>query len=305
MKNMLFKWAARLFVPDVAANMAREGTMDTSAPDAADEQFMVVEDNGSDVTVFCWAGMAVLFAGMPAFEFRKLLVGQGDRFNLVFFRDLRRIGYMEKPDGSDGGVEFFQDKCQEIMDRLDSRYNICVGASAGASTAIFFGSRLKMDHVIAFGPIFDADLYTDGKQQLRHYLNLKLLFTEPQAWFEVIMMMLGAYAVKNKMRKRFGPEAINDVVAAYQNAQPRPKATVFHGKYCEPDRVQAHLLDPYPEVEFMPVETGRHNVAAVLKKQGKLADSIVDAIHRGLEERGFEPTTSPEEEAAPAAVAGK
>ena len=301
MKNFLFKWTARIFAPDVAANMDREGTMSTDAPSVADEQFMVVEDNGSDVTVFCWAGMAVLFAGMPAFEFRKLLVGQGDRFNLVFFRDLRRIGYMEKPDGSDGGVEFFQEKCQEVMAQLGSRYNICVGASAGASTAVFFASRLKMDHVIAFGPIFDADLYTDWKQQLRHYLNLKLLVTEPQAWFEVIMMMLGGYAVKTKMRRRFGPDAINDVVGAYRNAVPRPKATVFHGKYCAPDRVQAHLLDPFPEVEFVPVESGRHNVAAILKKQGKLAETIVDAIHRGLEERGIEATESPREEAAVAA----
>ena len=298
MKNMLFRWVARIFVPDVAANMAREGTMNTDAPDSADEQFMVVEDNGSDVTVFCWAGMAVLFAGMPAFEFRKLLVDQGDRFNLVFFRDLRRIGYMEKPDGSDGGVEFFQEQCQEVMERLGSRYHICVGASAGASTAVFFGSRLKMDHIIAFSPIFEADIYTSWKQQFQHYFNLKLLFTEPQAWFEVIMMMLGGFAVKWKMRHRFGPDAINDVVGAYRKATPRPKATVFHGEHCLPDRVQAHLLDPFPEVEFVPVKTGRHNVAAVLKREKKLASAIVDAIHRGLDERGVEVQQRPKAELA-------
>jgi hypothetical protein len=301
MKNLLFKWAARVFTPDVAANMAREGTMDANAPESADEEFMIVEDNGSDVTVFCWAGMAVLFAGMPAFEFRKLLKSQDDRYNLVFFRDLRRIGYMEKPDGSDGGIDFFQQKCQEVMDRLGSRHNVCIGASAGATTAIFFAARMKMQHVIAFGPIFDADLYTHWKQQLRHYFNFKCLFTEPQAWFEVIMMMLGGHVVKRKMRKRFGEEAISDVLAAYRNAQPRPKATVFHGKYCLPDRVQAHLLDPYPEVEYLPVETGRHNVAAILKRQGILADSIVDAIHRGIEERGLPSTESPQK----AAAAGK
>jgi len=300
MKNILFKWAARIFTPDVAKHMAREGTIDANAPASADEQFVVVEDNGSDVTVFCWAGMAVLFAGMPAFEFRKLLMNQGDRFNLVFFRDLRRIGYMEKPDGSDGGIDFFHDQCVEIMERLGSRYHICVGASAGASTAIYFGSRLKMDHIIAFGPIFDADRYTHWKQQLQHYSNLKLLFTEPQAWFEVIMMMLGGYVVKKKMRRRFGPEAIGDVVAAYRDAHPRPKATVFHGKHCLPDRVQAHLLDPFPEVEFLPVDTGRHNVAAILKREGKLADTIVDAIHRGLDERGFHSAAESPREAATA-----
>lgn len=288
-KNFVFKWVARIFVPEVAANMSREGTMSADTPVGPDEQFMIVEDNGSDVTVFCWAGMAVLFAGMPAFEFRKLLVDQGDHFNLVFFRDLRRIGYMEKPDGSDGGVEFFQEKCEEVMAQLGSRYNICVGASAGASTAVFFGARLKMNHIIAFSPIFEADLYTHWRQQLRHYTNLKLLMSEPQAWFEVLMMIFGGYAVKWKMRRRFGPDAINDVVAAYRTASPRPKLTVFHGDHCIPDREQAHLLDKFPEVEFAPVQTGRHNVAAVLKKQGKLADSIIQTIHRGLDERGVTP----------------
>lgn len=72
--------------------------IDTFTQEEIEKSFSV-ENNGADITIFCFASGAVLYAGLPTFEFRKILQDTGCKLNLVFLRDIRRMGYHVAPDG--------------------------------------------------------------------------------------------------------------------------------------------------------------------------------------------------------------
>ena len=269
--------------------MEQEGTFDfqeggaTRVVDRSD--YIEVEDNGSDVTIFSLAGMAVLFAGLPRYEFRRLLKENGNKYNLVFVRDTARAMYTKAPDGSDRGIAFFEDAIMEVIEQLGSKYNIALGASGGGAGAFFLCHRVPFNQIIAFSPAFPVDVYLAKGAMLRTFFDFKKLLTEPTAYFEVVLVTLGALHVFRTLRRRLGDRPVPDLLEIYLDAYPKPpRASIFFGERCRPDREQATRLGHVPSITLRPVDSGRHNCAADLKKRGQLGTAILAEVEAGVAE---------------------
>lgn len=285
LKNAAFQWSMRIFMPGLAKQMQQEGTFELKeGKEIAEEDYMLVEDRGADVTIYAFSGIDVLFAGMGRFEFRKLLENIGQEYNLVFMRDLQRFAYQVAPDGSLNGREFHTNAILDVKKRLGSRINIALGSSSGGQSAFYFASVCGMDGVIAFGPAFPYTVYTRYRYLLQAILDIKHLLWEPSGYFEVILVCIGARYQRNKIAKMVPPGWKPwDVLETYLAASPRPRATVFYGRYAPPDARQAKLIESIPEVKLIALDTGRHNSPAYLKSKGILGEYVSREIREMVE----------------------
>jgi len=134
--NVIVKLFIRIFMPGIARSLEEEGQFDfrdkVPGRDETDVSLYIdVEDNGAGVTLVCFAGMAVLYAAMPKFEFRKTLMTGRDGYNFVWVRDIHRASYYLAPDGSPNGFAFYTRIIGDALERLGSAHNIAIGASGG------------------------------------------------------------------------------------------------------------------------------------------------------------------------------
>ncbi len=256
-------------------------TVEVSAEsDQAD--YVQVENRGSDVTIFCFAGQAVLYAAMPRFEFRRLLDEDGSSYNLVFFRDVHRTCYHMSPSGAPDGLEFYEARIRDLMGELKSRHYVALGASAGGSAAIYFGTRLGLNHAIAFSPAFPLDVYTTGHPIFDNYLNLYKLVTRPGDYLENTILVPAAYWTMMRLAATVGEDKVWDPVGTYLNAEAPPRLTLFYGAKCRPDAKQAGLFGDHPHLVRRPLPSGRHNCPVCLKQQGILGKTILEEIKQGI-----------------------
>jgi hypothetical protein len=247
MKNInkiVFQYIVRTLFPDLAQGMLAEGTFnrfkDTFSTEEIAKSFEV-EDNGSNTTIFCFAGGAVLYAGLPAFEFRKILKETGCSCNLVFFRDNRRMGYHVAPDGQRNGLAFYEKKVFELIGQLKSSHNVALGSSHGGTAAFYFACRCSMNKVIAFDPVLEWRDHVGARVFLRMGQNTKI-FTAPRLYMKNMAVNVGAQVILNKMARELGEDALWDVLKEYRGHPRRPRATVFYGKRYWLDALQAKLI---------------------------------------------------------------
>lgn len=266
-------------------------------------QYIQIEDNGADVTIVSFAGMAILFAGMPQFEFRRILRESAKGCNLVFVRDMRRTGYLEAPDGTATGADFYTRLVGDALERLGSTYNIALGASAGGAEAFYLASRLPIHQIITFAPAFPPEVYLEWRTQLATYFNIRQLLREPAAYFEVLLVTLGGVYLHRRASRLLGKDWMPDITASYQGIEPEPpRATIFYGERSIPDRNQALMHQDIPQIHVRPLPTGRHNCAGFLKKRGQLGEALSKEIEAGRSEwaskrETADPNPRPEETA--------
>ena len=279
MKEKILRAVTRLIAPKLAANMERGGTGGITEFGAeAMEQYVEVEDRGSDVTIFSFAGLAALYAGLPSFEFKKMLRSEGEDYNLVFFRDIRRLCYHVTPDGEPGGLDFYEASIREVMSRLGSRHNVAMGVSVGGSAALYFAAKCGMQQVIGFSPGYPLTVYCSPLNQMRTFFDLPRLVLHPKAYAELAFVTLGTGWSYRQLCRMLGEENLWPVLNAYKAATPRPKATIFYGEKCRPDARQADSFDGLAKVKKVPVPTVYHNCAGFLKDRGELAKVIHQEI---------------------------
>ena len=286
--NALIKLFIRLFFPGLAKDLATEGQFDfrdkTVSPEAVDpSDYLMVEDNGSDVTIISFAGMAVLYAGMPRFEFRKMLQDDRKPYNLIFVRDIHRSCYYMRPDGSSDGPAFYEKLVGDALARLKSSHNVTLGASGGGAAAFCIGSGLPIHHIITFNPAFPLEEYQNGRNQWGAWGDVRKLIREPGAWLEVVLVMLSARIMWRRVCRLVGHENIPDIVARYAQRRPNPvPATIFYGERNRPDAWQARKLAVFPMVTLKPVDSARHDSMGDLKKRGQLRAALRNAIEEGI-----------------------
>ncbi len=279
MKEKILRTVTRLIAPKLAANMEREGSGGITEFGANEmEQFVEIEDRGSDVTIFSFAGLAALYAGLPSFEFKKMLRSGGEDYNLVFFRDIRRLCYHVTPDGEPGGLDFYETAIRDAMARLGSRHNIAMGVSVGGSAALYFAAKCGMQQVIGFSPGYPLTVYCSALNQMRTFLDLPRLIFRPKAYAELALVTLATGWSHRRLCKMLGEENLWPVLDTYAAAQPRPQATIFYGEKCRPDARQATSFDGVAEVKRVAVPTVYHNCAGFLKDRGELAKVIHQEI---------------------------
>ena len=244
--------------------------------------YMMVEDNGADTTIIAFAGIAILYAGMPQFEFYRMLKRIKTPCNFIMVRDIHRSAYCLAPDGGVDGPGFYENAINEALAKLNSKYNVALGASAGGAAAFFFSGKVPIHHIITFSPGFPVDVYTNIWTRLRVLFDARALIREPGAYAEVLLVTFGASFYTGRIRRLTRGNTKRDALESYLSARPQPpRVTLFYGEHCLPDRKQAESLRHIDTIQLRPLPTGRHNCASYLHKKGILISTLNDEVDRG------------------------
>ncbi len=237
------------------------------------------EDRGSDITVIAFTGMAIRYGGIPQFEFKKILSQEGDRYNHIFVRDVRRSVYFRSPQGGNNGLQYYQELIQDAISHLPPSFNVAIGISSGGQASFLFCNRLPIHHILAFNPSFPTDLYA-SESLLRLALRPKLLFTDHMSYFESILMVLSVGAVLKRQRRLLGRENIPDEIQCFLSTRSQsPTATIFYSQRNPPDFRQAMRLRGTPGITLKPLNSARHVCLKELRGNGELGPLIHHEIH--------------------------
>jgi hypothetical protein len=283
--NKLLRPFARLLVralfPGIANSLEAEGQFDLrDRPSGAGgldlSRHIDVEDNASDTTLVCFAGMAVLYAAMPKFEFRKTLAETGGSYNYVWVRDIYRSSYDLAPDGSPDGLAFYTRIIDDALATLGSKRNIAIGASGGGAAAFAFSGVLPIHQVIAFNPAFPLDAYGSRKNICAVLFDIRKLLRKPNDYIEVVFVTLSARYLVKRNQRIVGAKNMTNPLECYLRKQPPARATIFYSTACRPDTQQIEQFNDIPSVSVKPIESARHNCMGELKLRGELASLIHD-----------------------------
>jgi hypothetical protein len=291
LKNTFIRTGVRIFFPGIAKNLEEERVFEViEAGDDVDlERYISVEDHGAPVTVICFAGMAVLYAAMPRFEFRKTLQESGRDFNFIWVRDPHRCWYRRAPDGSGKGFQFYSEIIQEALDKLPSKHTIAVGASAGGAIAFLLSASLPINQIVAFNPVFPLEVYCSAASRRRVLFDVKKLLRNFNAWFESVLVTFGTAFIWKRSENLDGLEETPATLAAWQNGAAPARTAVFYSTRNRPDTEQAEPLRSLDGIILTPVESERHNCMAELKSRGELGKVIVAEIDASLAARKQQP----------------
>lgn len=279
--DFIFKWTLKIIQPAEARRMEQDGALALPKMAGAlpeDMDYVYIDDRGADLTVFAYSGMDSLFAGRARYEFRKLFSSLEVPCNLVCFRDPRTAAFHVGFDGVTPGIDYYSARTKEIMEQLGARYNVALGSSSGGQAAFAFATRCGMDKIIAFSPAFPHSVYRAPVNVLKSFFNVPVLFREPQAWLETMIVTIAVIWMEDVTARRARlaePLKIWDTWSWYENAgAARPQASVYYGARSIPDVRQARMLSQFPQVTLTPVDTARHNCPAVLLKRGQLHEVL-------------------------------
>ena len=282
----------RRFMPGIAAALEEEnqfGRLEGPEGSLTDTTlYLQVEDNGAEATIVAFAGMAVLYAAMPRFEFKKMLQETGGTYNFIFVRDVFRSSYRRAPDGSGDGIAFYRRIVSEALQHVGAKENIAIGMSGGGEAAFRISGGAPIHRIIAFNPAFPLERYGSWSNLFHEALSLKKLICEPGAYVEVLLVILSVFYLLKHNKKLLGREDPELPLRDYlQRAVP---ATLFYSARCRPDARQARSLNGISSVLLCPVESKRHNCLADMKEQGVDRLFLKEAL-RGAD--SFRPKTAP------------
>jgi len=280
----------RRFFPGIAKSLEHEGQFDfrdkrSSGNKAALPSCIEVEDNGSDVTLICFAGMAVLYAAMPQFEFRKTLTEAGAHYNFLWVRDVHRSFYCRTPEGAPGGYDAYARIVGDALTGLKSTFNVAIGASGGGGAAFAFSRTLPINQVITFNPAFPMGEYCSNRSMWRAVLDVKKLLVAPRDYFEVMLVTIGAGYLWKHCCRVLGAENMPDSLEHYVGNRPDLRATIFYSDHARPDAEQVLPLKNVSWITLKPVDSGRHNCMGQLKQRGEFGKVIQEVIQSALSVR--------------------
>lgn len=279
LKNAGYKAGMRLFMPDLARQMEADGLLDLPKDGEAPRiEYMKVEDNGADLTIFAFSGLDVLFAGLARYEFQGVLKKLGAHANFVFVRDVHRMGFQLKPDGTPGGPEFYKAEIIRVKQQLGASRNVGIGSSIGGSAAFAFGTACELDELILFGAAFNFDGFAAPSMIWKCALDWRKLFTEPRAYLELLIVTLAARWARKGLDARVGEQNVTKPMELYAQSHRKPAITLLYGQTSWPDAAQAALIAGFPRTRLVPLPTGRHNTPAFLKARGELVPRIAQAL---------------------------
>lgn len=279
MKNLGYRLGMRMLMPDLARQMEADGLLDLPKDGESPKiEYMKVENNHAETTIFAFSGLDVLFAGLARYEFQRVLHELGTTANFVFLRDIHRMGFQLKPDGTPGGPEFYVGEIKRVMAELGSKRNIAIGSSIGGSAAFAYGVASGMDELVLFGAAFNFDGFSAPDMIWKCATDFRKLFTEPRAYAELLIVTLAARWARKTFQAKIGEENVPKPLDLYQQAEKKPAITLLYGETSWPDAAQAALVKSFARTRLVPLPTGRHNTPAFLKARGELAPRIADAL---------------------------
>jgi hypothetical protein len=280
-RERFFNRANRILLPHMADSIRGEASDDKFAGDdeSGAPQHIHIVDRGSDATIISFSSAAMLHAGQPTREFEGFFARHGERYNLVFLRDIHRSAYHFTPLSEPHGLEFHEAELKRTLAALGSKRVIAIGDSSGAAAAIYFGVRLGFDQIIAFSPPFPLKYWIRPSAQLHAYFNLPLLFREPSGYWEHVLLSLTVpFFFYIPIGRRCGFANIFNPIADYCAAAKRPLLTVFYGEDSRPEANIVAPLRQFPEVTIRPLPTAKHFCMGALARTGRLGSTIMGII---------------------------
>lgn len=280
-RERLFNRANSFLLPQMSRSLREEEADEafgSTTDDAAPNHIKIV-DRGSDTTVVSFSSAALLHAGEPTREFEGFFQRHGKDYNLVFLRDVHRSAYHLTPSGEPSGLAFHEAELRGALAALGSRRHVAIGDSGGAAAAIYFGTRLGFDRVVAFSPPFPLRYWIGPVAQLRAYFNAPLLLREPGAYWEhVVLASTTAFMFLLPIGLKCGFKNIWDPVAEYVAAVRRPQMTIYYGEGSRPETNILRPLRDCADVDIRPLPTARHFCMVALARTGRLGPAIMEAI---------------------------
>ncbi|GGE61186.1 hypothetical protein [Actibacterium pelagium] len=180
---------------------------------------------------------------LPPAEFGRTLHGRG--FELVFVKDFSRVWFQQGLNGVTSNRQETSAFLEELLSKLPRPWTF-IGSSSGGYAALFFGTRLSADRVLAFAPQTLVDRHTFSRfAKMRPF----------EAGF-----------------KASDPE--NDLLNCMSKTGDGPAIKVFHGNSHYKDKRQAARIAELPNVSVVGAETNTHNIAQHLRNQGSLDDLL-------------------------------
>jgi hypothetical protein len=135
------------------------------------DSYFKIEVPNSETLIVSFAGHALLFGGIPRFEFVNFFNKNFENINKHFYIDKFRTCYHKGIFGLSNNI----DETVEYLKNEIKQYKnvIFLGVSAGGYAAILFGSLLNINSIIAFTPqTFRRDKYIDEKyRDISQYIN--------------------------------------------------------------------------------------------------------------------------------------
>ena len=244
--------------------------------------YINVEDNGSDTTLISIAGMAFLYVGMPAFEFRKTLQNLGGHYNFVWVRDIHRTDYKVAPDGSLNGFDFYARMIGDALSGLRSSHNIAIGSSGGGGVAIGLSGMLPIHRVVAFNPVFRENIYGSSKNIRKAIFDLRKVLPKPRAYIEGILVTLSARYLWKRNCRFIGEQHIPDILEHYLRKKQPAQAVIFYSTNSLVDAEQALIFKDIPTVTLNPIRSKQHTFMIELKQRGELGPLIHEEILKEL-----------------------
>jgi predicted esterase YcpF (UPF0227 family) len=131
--------------------------------------------NGSKHLIISFGGMALLFGGIPPFEFLTYLSSTyKNDCDLVFYIDSRQCWYHKGIEHITTGIDETAAYLDELIKRGNYDKVIFMGVSAGGYASILFGSLCHVNHVLAFIPQTYCRNPIDEKYaNLKHIINAR------------------------------------------------------------------------------------------------------------------------------------
>lgn len=207
---------------------------------------------GSDV-VICTFGGIQQGVGMPVFEFRRILAEfNADR---LFLRDVRQAWYHDGVEGLGKSLPEVEDGLARLL--APYRRKVFVGNSMGGFAALYFGSRLAADSVIAFAP--QTFIGPVSRLRARDFRWRKQMARLHRRWL---------------LRPH-----VFDLAAL-----PHPKATVIVGGACREDVLHAeNLRGTGAQITIMPGHD--HNFVKAFRDSGDLHSILSNAVRGDIAAR--------------------
>lgn len=238
--------------------------------------FCEVIDRHSPITVIAFAGLALGFAGLPSYEFRKSLGTIGDNCNIVLVRDVRRYWYHLTPEGEIGGLDFYTQYLQSQVQVLGTKYLITTGVSAGGFAALFFGWKLGADQILAFSP--QTDLMGYHKLRPLSLLQHRRSWSDLKSFFKEELMVAIALRRRTRLLKRKLPFIYWGGLNAGLRINEQTQAHIYYCQDNALDAQEALKISVFPGVTLHACACNQHNVAGYLRTGGGLFTILQTAM---------------------------
>ncbi|MBL3655389.1 hypothetical protein [Fulvivirga sediminis] len=217
-----------------------------------DENSIEQECFGDDNLLVSFGGVNQAY-GIPVFEFKNVL--KKIKCDKLFIRDLRQAWYHLDSDSNVNGLLKLKERLRERIGQGNYKRVVFLGSSMGGFAAIYFGSILRVDKIIAFSPQSFID---------RFYRTIYV----DRRWRSQIREL------RIRADKSNEPNVCFDLKRHLENLNTECDIEILYAKKHRLDRIHSNRLKAIKGVNLMPMNSNDHSLVKDLRNSGDLYNII-------------------------------